>query len=134
VAILLFCCVLKFFFIIVSEAKAGTGTEAEPEPKTSGGVVSEQEGKVRNFFTESRVELSFRSTTILLIPIACTVLMVCAFNEMSPILVFPINNNLRNLLLHAVNVTLIVTVHLIQLLFQKILIKLPIFNLKVGFK
>lgn len=71
---------------------------------------------MRNFFTESRVELSFRSTTLLLIPIACTVLMVCALNEMSPILVFPINNNLRNLLLHAVNVTLIVTVHLIQLL------------------
>lgn len=61
------CCVLIFYNFFVSEAKAGTGTEAEPEPKTSGGVVSEQEGKVRNIFTESRVQLSFCSTTLLLI-------------------------------------------------------------------
>lgn len=42
---------------MVSEAKAGFGKAAESEPETSGGVVSEQEGKVRYFSTESGVLL-----------------------------------------------------------------------------
>lgn len=45
--------------LCVSEAEAGVGKAAEPKTKTSGGLVSEQEGKVRNFFTETRVKLSF---------------------------------------------------------------------------
>lgn len=32
----------------VSETKGGTGKATEPEGKTGGGVVSEQEGKVSN--------------------------------------------------------------------------------------
>ena len=44
---------------VFSEAKAGFGKAAEPEPETSGGVVPEQEGKVRKFSSESRVLLVF---------------------------------------------------------------------------
>ena len=35
------------FYFLLSEAKAGSGKAAESQSKTSGGVVSEQEGKVR---------------------------------------------------------------------------------------
>lgn len=36
-------------FVCVSETKGGIGKATEPEGKTGGGVVSEQEGKVSNF-------------------------------------------------------------------------------------
>lgn len=45
--------------LCVSEAEAGVGKAAEPKTKTSGGLVSEQEGKVRNFFAETKGKLSF---------------------------------------------------------------------------
>lgn len=46
-----------FLFFLLSEAKAGSGKAAESQPKTSGGVVSEQEGKVRHFSNDLGVLL-----------------------------------------------------------------------------
>ena len=48
------------FFRRFAEAKAGVGKATEPAAKTSGGVVSKQEGKVRYSIVFSRVGLSFR--------------------------------------------------------------------------
>lgn len=45
------------FIFLLSEAKAGSGKAAESQPKTSGGVVSEQEGKVRYFSNDLGVLL-----------------------------------------------------------------------------
>lgn len=53
---------------LVSEAKAGFGKAAESEPQTSGGLVSEQEGKVRDIYPEVGVFFHFVHKGVMVFP------------------------------------------------------------------